>query len=335
MFEIRFHNTSTETTSKVTAFVEEWENDSKSFNTSTSGSTGIPKAIQIRKEFAENSAKMTHDFLGLKPESHALLCLPISSIAGKMMVIRSIVNNYILHVVEPSSQPLSELDNINFDFAAFVPMQVEQTLKSNPAKFQSVRTVIIGGATINHNLWDQIASSHKQAFQTFGMTETISHIAMRKISSERLPYQILDGVRIEESDELILDVPMLGVQSLATNDLIQWIDEKHFEWLGRKDSVINSGGFKIHPERIEEKLGGLVHQNYFSIGLKDEKLGERHALAIEGEQEIHKKDLITLLDRKEVPKELYFFEKFDYTHSNKIDRIKTIARIKDAHKKVL
>ena len=335
MFEIRFHNTSTETASKVTAFVEEWKSDNASFKTSTSGSTGIPKEIIITKELAENSAKMTHDFLGLQSGANALLCLPITSIAGKMMVVRSIVNNYILHVVEPSSQPLYESDNIIIDFAAFVPMQVEQILKSNPAKFRSIGTVIIGGAAINHKLWGQIASSHKKAFQTFGMTETISHIAMRKISSDRLPYQILDGVRIEQSDELILDAPMLGVQSLATNDLIQWIDENHFEWLGRKDSVINSGGLKIHPERIEEKLGSLIHQSYFSIGLKDEKLGERHVLAIEGEQQINKKDLITHLDRKEVPKELYFFEKFDYTHSNKIDRIKTIARIKDAHKKVL
>ena len=108
MFEIRFHNISTETVSMVTAFVEEWKNDNESFKTSTSGSTGIPKEIQITKEFAENSAKMTHDFLGLQSGSQVLLCLPISSIAGKMMVVRSIVNNYSLHVVEPSTQPLSE-----------------------------------------------------------------------------------------------------------------------------------------------------------------------------------------------------------------------------------
>jgi O-succinylbenzoic acid--CoA ligase len=319
---------------EIEQFIDEWNNDSRAIELMTSGSTGTPKHHLAQKVHLAASAQMTIDFFHLSPGMNLLQCLSISSIAGKMQIIRAIIGKMDIFVSDLSSNPLVDL-NDHIDFAAMVPLQVENVLRSNPDKLNLLSTVIIGGAPLNMATWNKIASTGIRAFQTFGMTETYSHIAVRQITQLITPYQLLPGVTIRAEPNLVISAPHLGIKELHTNDIAELIDPQHFNWKGRSDYVINSGGIKIHPELIEFQLGEIITNPFFSAGIPDDQLGTMHILCIEGKAKLNKEDLSSTLKKFEVPKILYFFQKFDYTHSGKIDRINTLKRLNEAIREIL
>lgn len=333
-FNVKFISCSDERMREVKSFVEEWYDESDSIALQTSGSTGKPKTILAKKAFLRASAKMTINFFDLKKGDRALLCLNTSSIAGKMMIIRAILSEMELLVTSVNSNPLTELTD-TVDFAAMVPLQVQETLHVNPDKLKLIRKLIVGGAPIHPTLWSEIVRSNVNAYQTFGMTETFSHIALRLIDLPEKPFTLLSEIRINAEPILTIFAPTLGVDELKTNDIIKLVDERNFYWIGRKDFVINSGGIKIHPEQIEQKLGSFIQSPFFSCGLPDEELGEKHILCVEGDLSIKKEDLIALLNKYEVPKEIYFFRSLHYTHTNKIDRNATLHNLIHARREVL
>jgi O-succinylbenzoic acid--CoA ligase len=319
----------------VNTFINEWHEVNPVMEVQTSGSTGTPKTIVISKKHMEASAKMTGAFLGLEKGDTALLCLSPQTIAGKMMLVRALVLELKLIVSNVSSSPISE-NKAEFDFAAMVPMQVKNTIEKGT--LNRIKKLIVGGGTIAEELWQDIAKADIDAYQTFGMTETISHIAMRIISHQKQPYSAMPNVHFGVSDGcLVVNAPELGVHDLETNDVIRWIDKTQFEWLGRKDLVINSGGVKIHPERIEDAIHELFHTPFFATGLQDDVLGERHVLCVEGlaSNSIIRADIEQFLHKHSVPKDIYYFATFVYTESGKIDRINTLKKITDAEKQVL
>ncbi len=217
-----------------------------------------------------------------------------------------------------------------------VPMQIEAMLKNDPKSLQRIGTVIIGGAPISPALFKKIAEIHDNAYQTFGMTETISHIAVRKIHVDVLPFEVLPGVDIHSVEgKLQINAPHLGVENLQTTDLVELTDQRHFFWKGRSDFVINSGGLKIHPEEVENLLYQLIGPAFFVTGLDDEMLGQKVLLVIEGKVDLNKTTLTNALPPYHCPKEIYFLKKFHYTSSAKIDRAKTTANLNYAEKQVL
>ncbi|MDP4797576.1 MAG: AMP-binding protein [Crocinitomicaceae bacterium] len=315
----------------VCSFVNEWNSDLDFIESKTSGSTGRPKTIRLLKKHMIASAKMTGEFLGLKANDSALLCMTTEAISGKMMIVRAIVLDLKLIVTDITSTPLKN-SNQKIDFAAMVPMQVEGSLK----ELHLINKLIVGGGTISNHLWNAISESEVLAYQTFGMTETISHIAMRRISKELTNYNVLPGVEIaDENGCLTIKAPMLGVENLQTNDQVEISKDGSFKWLGRKDFVINSGGIKIHPELVEDKLTVLIQQPFFVIGLPDDTFGEKLILCIEGDAAILKSELERCLDKFCIPKEVHYFSEFLRTASGKINRLKTIERLADAKKQVL
>ena len=329
--KIRFETNNPELIEAVQAFMVEWNNNSEVIVVQTSGSTGIPKTIEIEKKYMIASANMTGEFLKLKAGDTALLCLSPSTIAGKMMIVRSIVLGLDLVVTDVSGRPLKKLTE-EVDFTAMVPFQVEQSLKD----LKKVKKLIIGGAPISPALWKRIAESNVEAFQTFGMTETISHIALRKIELPESGYIPLNGVEIDsQNDCLVITAPQLRVHQLITNDIVNINKDGSFIWLGRADFVINSGGVKIHPEQVEKQLSQLIAQPFFSFGIEDDSLGQKHVLCIEGNFQIDKDKMMRVLENYHVPKEVYFFDTFEYTTSGKINRLKTIERRANAKKQVL
>ncbi len=335
MFEILYQTNNATIHQEIEQFLKEWNDDQNDVFVKTSGSTGEPKQITLNKEHMRASARMTIEFLNLKKNGTSLLCLSPTSIAGKMMIVRSMLNDMRLLVVDPSSNPLDTLSD-PIDFCAMVPLQVKACLEQSGEKLKNIGTLIIGGAPINNALRNDIVNSEMNAYQTFGMTETISHIAMRKVNKEDLSYELLPGISMESVDHAMkVNAPHLGVHGLQTNDLIEVIDQKHFVWLGRRDFVINSGGIKIHPEQVEAKIGGYLQMPFFSYGIHDEKLGEKHILCIEGKDSLDKQVLGELLNKYEIPKEIYFFKNFNYTYTGKIDRKATISRLNDAEKEIL
>lgn len=316
---------------KVASFIEKWHDDTPFFETQTSGSTGPPKTVRILKVHARKSAEKTLQKLEIEPNSNALLALSCDTIGGKMMIVRAILGDLNLFVTEPSADPLNNL-SIQPDFIAMVPPQLETVLQQNPEKLKRIRNCIIGGGQLSASLESKLREHRIAVYQTFGMTETISHIALRKAGWQaESAYTVLDGITVSVHNEcLVVHAPDLGIDRLETNDLIHLINDQQFQWLGRKDFVINSGGFKIHPEQIERELENIVNRRFFVSGIPDERWGTQLVILIEGpedEKYRHKSFYSTVSHSYFIPKSVQFVAHFPEVANQKIDRIKTLEHI--------
>ncbi len=294
-------------------FLSEWNNDSDRVLVHTSGSTGKPKPMMVEKKRMLNSARITCDFLGLKPGDSALLCMSLDYIAGKMVVVRSIERHLHLISVSPSGHPLKDINlkdaneknaNGEITFAAMVPMQVYNTLQvpEERERLTHVRHLIIGGGAIDASLEKELRSlpGNIAIWSTYGMTETLSHIALRRINGAEASewYQPFDSVKISQTDEgcLVIDAPLVCAETLVTNDIVEIESyiynkvEKHekveklrFRIKGRKDNVICSGGIKIQIEEVEALLKPHLEKPFMIAKKKDEKFGEIAVLLTEDE----------------------------------------------------
>ena len=294
-------------------FLSEWNNGSDRMLVHTSGSTGKPKPMMVEKKRMLNSARITCDFLGLKPGDSALLCMSLDYIAGKMVVVRSIERHLHLISVSPSGHPLKDINlkdangkdvNGEITFAAMVPMQVYNTLQvpEERERLTHVRHLIIGGGAIDASLEKELRSlpGNIAIWSTYGMTETLSHIALRRINGDEASewYQPFDSVKISQTDEgcLVIDAPLVCAETLVTNDIVEiepYIynkEEKHdkveklrFRIKGRKDNVICSGGIKIQIEEVEALLKPHLEKPFMIAKKKDEKFGEIAVLLTEDE----------------------------------------------------
>ena len=318
---------------QVASFIEKWRDNSAFFETSTSGSTGIPKTIKIDKKSAVESAKSTIRFLGINSSDNALLCLNPETIGGKMMIVRSIVNEMNLYVTEPAANPLTETE-IEIDFIAVAPIQLVTILNESADNLRKIRNIIVGGGVISETTQEVLRANKITVFQTFGMTETISHIAMRKVGFEQEEYYttLYPATVSEKNGQLCIHSPHLGIEELITNDVVEIIDNNRFKWLGRTDFIINSGGIKIQIEELENKLQNHIHPKFFIYKKEDDKFGEKVVLIIEGEknEKYTKKDFYSFLENKyHIPKEVAFIEKIILTKSDKINRFATFEQLNE------
>lgn len=324
--QLYFHTDDPSIQESVDSFVAQWNSPDDFFQVKTSGSTGAPKTIHILKAHARSSARMTGAFLGFYSGMNALLCLSPDTIAGKMMIIRAMEWNLNLHVTLPSANPFKDVTK-TMEFVAMVPYQVQRSIKESPDAFHDRMQLIIGGGPISLPLEKQIQKLPCNAYHTFGMSETISHIALRNITKKSKRFRLLNGVSANIKDgKLQISAPHLGVDNLVTNDCVEFFGDRDFIWLGRLDFVVNSGGVKIHPEEVEKLLAPLFNANFFVIGIPDEQLGERLILCMESDPfPIKKQDLEAILPKYHVPGKVYFYSEFTYTKSDKINRLATIA----------
>ena len=269
-------------------FFSEWNNDSDRVLVHTSGSTGKPKPMMVEKKRMLNSARITCDFLGLKPGDSALLCMSLDYIAGKMVVVRSIERHLHLISVSPSGHPLKNI-NEEITFAAMVPMQVYNTLQvpEERERLTHIRHLIIGGGAIDASLEKELQAlpGNIAIWSTYGMTETLSHIALRRINGAEASewYQPFDSVKISQTDEgcLVIDAPLVCAETLVTNDIVEIesyiynnVEKTRFRIKGRKDNVICSGGIKIQIEEVEALLKPSLEKPFMLAKKKDEKFGE-------------------------------------------------------------
>ncbi|MDT0552519.1 AMP-binding protein [Urechidicola vernalis] len=318
---------------EVEQFLESFLDDSKVIQLQTSGSTGVPKLIEIEKRYMLNSAKATGSFFGLGENTTALLCMNPSYIGGKMMLVRAIILGWKLDVMEPSINPLKVLDK-SYDFSAMVPLQVQNSI----TELHKVKKLIIGGGVVSHQLAKQLENVSTECFATYGMTETVSHIAIKKINhrveASKSEFLLLPGIKVsvDHRDCLRIEAPEITSEIVATNDIVTITSDNSFEWLGRFDNVINSGGVKLHPERIENKLEQFIEQPFFVTGISDSVLGQKLILIIEGEINenaiLSEVKTITALSKYEVPKEVYTVPNFIKTETKKIQRKKTLDLLK-------
>ncbi len=314
-------------------FVVDWLDEKEEIQVKTSGSTGEPKLIQLQKKHMINSAMATANALGLEAGQTALLALPAEYIAGKMMIVRTMVCHLNLILSEPSANPLKNRDE-KIDYIALVPLQLRAILKSKNQtnSLQKIKKVLIGGGAIDEALIQKISQFPNDFYSSYGMTETCTHIALRKLSgtSPDKYYRSLPDVKISTDQRacLLIDAPHVSQQQLVTNDLAIIYSETQFEIKGRYDHIINSGGIKFSPEKIEAKLKVFIRQNFLITSIPDHVLGEKIILVIE-DHELNLSELFQLwkqiesaLDLFEIPKLIEFINPFTFTATGKIDRIK-------------
>lgn len=318
---------------EIYIFLKNWFDDSDEIVTRTSGSTGKPKEIRLSKNIMRNSARMTNAFFGLDASKKALLCLPASYIAGKMMLVRALVGGFDLMTVEPKANPFDQID-VTLDFTAITPYQLyhsAETLKSYP-----VKNIIVGGGHVNLAL-EKLANEIPAAmFETYGMTETASHIALRCFNGKEKSdcFTVLKGVsiRTDERNCLVVKANHLLENEIITNDIVELFSENTFKWLGRADTVINSGGVKIHPEQVESILEDLIPENYFISSVPDELLQNKVVLVIESapyspsEENRLKERMIQSLSKFEIPKHILYLPEFIYSSGNKVLRQQSLVK---------
>jgi O-succinylbenzoic acid--CoA ligase len=318
-------------------FLLQWLNEKAFIEVMTSGSTGSPKLIQLNKKAMIASANMTGNYLGLHEDQTALLCLRAEYIAGIMMVVRAMVHRMNLIVVEPSGSPLDSVsDNLKIDFAAMVPAQIYNALGSGESKqkLEAIGTLIIGGGPMSGEPEKMVANLKGRIYATFGMTETITHIALRRLNGPHRSdtFTLLPGITIETDERgcLVAAVPYIDGGKVTTNDLVNIVSPTTFRWLGRADHVINCGGVKIIPEQAERRITGLITHRFFIAPLPDDKMGEIPVLVIEtlpmSEKEIVSllNELKSILSKDEIPRRILQTERFVTTENGKINRKESV-----------
>ncbi|MFC4874648.1 AMP-binding protein [Negadavirga shengliensis] len=323
---------------KVFAFCRDWLRGEGEFVLRTSGSTGRPQEITVSREQMRLSANATRGFFNLQHGCRMLCCLNTEMIAGRMMLVRAMEWEAELLLVTPTSLPLENLDNPYFDFVAMVPMQLQASMDKQKSRhlLDNIRVLIIGGAPLSDVLREKAKSLKGEVYQTYGMTETVSHVALANLKAEGpLVYRALPGVNLEVDGEnrLVIQAPMAGNRTLQTQDVVDLLSHNSFVWKGRVDFVVNSGGIKIHPEETESVIRPLMHEyfperRYFLTGMQDELLGEALVLVVEGEEDITNaghflEKSAEMLGRFHVPKQVFFVRKFSMTPSQKINRLET------------
>ena len=304
-------------------FLEEWNNDSPYVEVKTSGSTGEPKRMLVEKQRMRASARITCDFLGLKAGDTALLCMPLNYIAGKMMVVRAIERDLKLVVVEPSGHPLVKQGD-GFTFAAMVPMQVYNSLQvpEERERLKQIKHLIIGGGAIDEAMAEELKTFPNHVWSTYGMTETLSHIALRRLSGPEASewYTPFPSVSVSLNEEgcLVIDAPEVCRERLVTNDIAELsTDNQSFRILGRKDNVICSGGIKIQAEEVERMLKAHLRVPYLISKRPDKKFGEVVVLLTEGDVEEAKTVCEAVLPKYQRPKAYVHVDNIPLTETKK------------------
>ena len=306
------------------SFIAKWMDSSPEISLQTSGSTGSPKTVLMSKQAMVNSAIATGDYFKLRSGDSALSCLPFEYIAAKMMFVRAYVLGLELYCIKPSSNPLEALSR-NYDFCAMVPLQLENSLEY----LHQIKTIIVGGAKLSNGLKIKLKNSSSSIYETFGMTETVSHIAVKNISQSSTFFEVLPSVSIgvDARNCLTINAPNLVSTPIQTNDVVKLNSKTTFEWIGRFDTIINSGGIKIAPEQLEQQLEGFIEERFFITSQKENSLGETVVIVIERSTPYETINF-DILEPMKRPKHIYYVDTFKETISGKIKRQETLDLVK-------
>ena len=291
----------------------------------TSGSTGSPKIISLSKIMLMASAEATISFFKLNHKSRVLLVLPAKFIGGKMVVFRAMMAGMNLTIVEPKTT-LPPLDN-SFDFVSLTPLQAAKSM----GQLHRFKAILLGGGAVHAALEEKLKWIHPKVYHGYGMTETASHVALRALNGVQQS-KVFEAVgrttfQTDERSCLVIKAPHLFETELTTNDVVERIDKCHFSWLGRADNVLNSGGLKIHPEKLERILEPQIEVPFFVAGVADPDLGERVVLLIESAKELRIN--FAAMGKNERPKKVLFLPNFIYTDSQKINQKATLKSVQD------
>jgi O-succinylbenzoic acid--CoA ligase len=342
--EIEFYACSAEYEARVRSFCRNWLAGQQMFTLQTSGSTGAPKTVSLTRHQMIASARLTGGTFGLRAGDPALCCLNVAYVGGLMMLVRALELNLRLTVTEPVANPLARVPDRPFRFQSYVPLQL-QTLLETPdflPRLNAARAILVGGAAVSPGLETDLQRIEAPVFSTYAMTETVSHVATRRLNgperSER--FRLLEGVEAGTDARGCLWVrgAMTNGETVQTNDVVDGLSDRTFRWLGRYDALINSGGVKVQPEGVEAALEPILRERgftgrFFVVGLPDERLGECVAVCLEGSpqpvawERAVVEALVPRLGRYELPRAWCYAERFAETPTGKIDKLLTLRNL--------
>lgn len=311
----------------VEEFLEEWRNPLPYVTGHTSGSTGKPKEIRLLKSDMRASAAMTNRYFGINSGSRLMLCLSADYIAGKMMIVRAQEAGAVLEREKPGNRPLEHYDGLPIDLIAVVPSQA-LWLAEHPALLRRVRKMIVGGGEVQPRLRRLLSQLPVEAYATYGMTETCSHVALARITAEPMPFEALPPMSCSTDGRgcLVLETPQFSFSRLVTNDVVELLSPGSFHWKGRYDNVINTGGIKVFPEQIERKIEPYMSSRFYITSRRSEKWGQEVVLKIEGDGLTEEQSAALLrklretLPAFECPKAIVCESRFQETASGKVRR---------------
>ena len=326
---------------RVLERVREWLTGSQEFVLTTSGSTGTPTPVALHRRQLAASARRTGDFFDLGPGDRALVCLNCEYIGGLMMLVRGLERHLHLTVVEPQADPFGLVAaDAAFDFAAFVPLQMQAVLAAGHApRLNQMKTVLVGGAPVDAALLAAIQGLTVPVFLTYGMTETCSHVALRRLNGPQAGpgFRVLPGIAAGQDERgcLTLRGDVTDDQLVVTNDRVTLLDAHTFEWLGRADFVVNSGGVKVQAEKVELVLDVALTEigaprRCFVAGRPNARLGEAVTAFVEGPalapaDETRLRALLRArLGQYEQPRQVVYVPEFQTTATGKLDRPATL-----------
>lgn len=303
------------------SFIQTWFSGSAYVSIYTSGSTGTPKEIKILKERMRLSAQRTLDYFEVEPLENILLCLPVKYIAGMMMVVRAFTGLLNLIAVSPNQLKIDRIED-TIGFASMVPLQIERLIDQHQP-LDRIQKLLLGGTPVSENLSNKLKSSFKgQLWETYGMTETITHVAVRKLRDEAQVFHALPGITfsIDNRDCLMINDPLVQDLAVQTNDRVELLSATSFRLLGRVDYVINSGGIKIQPEVLERTLEPYMTVRFCITSIPDESLGEMLVLVVEkGVNPESIQRALTQIGSYSRPRKIFELEKIPVTNNGKID----------------
>ena len=340
---------------RVLTFCRQWLSGQAAFTLQTSGSTGRPKPVTLSRAQMIASARLTGQALGLAAGDRALVCLSADYIAGRMMLVRGFVLGLHLTIIEPAGNPLAPFSaETHFDFTALVPLQLQTILTETPDKLpllNRMKAILIGGAPVSAALYDHLQRVTAPIYHTYGMTETVSHIALRRLNGPQaddyfIPFEGVD-LGLDERGCLTITAPLTGGKTLRTHDRVLLRPDGSFRWLGRFDHVINTGGVKVQAEKVELALerfflhyqnGRYAERRFFVGPLDHPRLGQAVVVVIEGQPDEEaaapaltddiRARLRPALTKYELPRGVYFLDRFQETPTGKIDRPATLEQLK-------
>ncbi|MCH5234659.1 MAG: AMP-binding protein [Muribaculaceae bacterium] len=308
-------------------FLEEWNNDENFIRAHTSGSTGCPKEILLPKYFVKESAKRTNEYFGIRKNSWLHSCVAADFIGGKMMAVRAEIARAIFTYEKPTNKPLQNLTHgTEIDLIAVVPSQVPFIIE-NKDVLPKIRNLLVGGSPIHPQLRKKIVESGINAYESYGMTETASHIALRKILDEETPFKLLPNISITYDKDNCLVINFEDKTEIYTNDIVELVSNTEFFIRGRRDHIIITGGRKVNPVEIESRISHLLNQPFLITGVPDEKWGEKVIMMIEGHNKDNnlRKNLNDILEKWQVPKDIFHVPTLPRTANGKLMRIKDLS----------
>lgn len=318
-------------TQNALRFLENW-NTNSAFQIKSSGTTGLPQFHTFNKTQLTHSAQASIAALGLNKDTRALLCLPLSSVGGLMLLTRSLVGDFELQIQLPSARPLQNVRQ-PIDFIALVPTQLQQSLAHDLDQLKQIDQILVGGGQMSPELIAACHSAQLQVWHSYGMTETLSHVALRKVSPLEEPFfKALPGVQFSSTNDcLVIHYPQLQQAPIVTKDLVELHDSNSFTWLGRADNAINTGGFKVLPEILEQQLEKYMRPAFFISALPDEKWGQIVTIVLEGSEAPVFPDFQQLgFKPAEIPKKYALVPHFERTETQKIKRTEILQTLTHA-----